>query len=61
MSAPQTNAALQLADDYPLETIGMFCEDCGNVYCIKWLKKGDQYNDFGQRICPFCGVTTREW
>jgi len=31
------------------------CETCGNVYQIHWIKKGEDYNDFGYRYCPFCG------
>jgi len=32
------------------------CENCGNVYQVNWLKEGEDYNDFGQRYCPFCGM-----
>jgi hypothetical protein len=31
------------------------CESCGNVYELNWIKRGDDYNDFGCRYCPFCG------
>ena len=37
------------------------CQDCGNIYKIVWLKRGDDYNDFGFRHCPFCGVLTDEY
>ncbi|MBW2173227.1 MAG: hypothetical protein JRF64_01005 [Deltaproteobacteria bacterium] len=37
------------------------CEHCGNVYRLIWLKEGDQYNDFGYRHCPFCGLLTDEY
>ena len=39
----------------------VICEDCGNVYKIEWLKEGTDYNDFGQRYCPFCGLMTDRW
>ena len=31
------------------------CEICGNSYEIERTKKGEEYNDFGYRYCPFCG------
>jgi DNA repair protein RadC len=37
------------------------CEHCGNTYRIEWLKEGEDYNDFGDRPCPFCGLLTQEW
>jgi len=40
---------------------GDICENCGNVYRIELLKAGDEYNDFGQRYCPFCGMLIQEW
>ena len=36
------------------------CEHCGNVYKIICLKEGEDYNDFGYRYCPFCGLLTDE-
>ena len=36
------------------------CQNCGNVYLLIWLKHGDDYNDFGLRHCPFCGLLTDE-
>jgi len=39
------------------EEIGVeVCEYCGNVYRVSLLKEGDDWNDFGQRYCPFCGM-----
>jgi hypothetical protein len=32
------------------------CANCGNVYEVKHIKKGEDYNDFGYRYCPFCGA-----
>ena len=32
------------------------CEICGNSYEIERTKEGEDYNDFGYRYCPFCGV-----
>jgi uncharacterized Zn-finger protein len=37
------------------------CPDCGNVYKVELLKYGDDYNDFGYRHCPFCGLITDEY
>ncbi len=37
------------------------CKRCGNTYRIEWLEDGEDYNDFGDRYCPFCGLLTREW
>lgn len=37
------------------------CQHCGNTYRIEWLKAGDDYNDFGFRHCPFCGLLTDEY
>ena len=61
MGKPQISAALPPADDSTLEGEGKICENCGNIYRIEWLKEGDDYNDFGQRYCPFCGLLTNEW
>ena len=36
------------------------CQNCGNIYTLIWLKHGDDYNDFGYRHCPFCGLLTDE-
>ena len=32
------------------------CDSCGNTYEFDWVKKGEDYNDFGYRYCPFCGA-----
>jgi len=37
------------------------CENCGNTYKVERLKRGDDYNDFGDRYCPFCGLLTYKW
>jgi DNA repair protein RadC len=37
------------------------CKLCGNTYEIRWIEEGDEFNDFGQRYCPFCGLLTQEW
>ena len=36
------------------------CQRCANQYILIWLKPGDDYNDFGDRYCPFCGLQTDE-
>ncbi len=61
MGKPQTSAGLPPADDPRLEAEGEICENCGNIYRVEWLKEGDDYNDFGQRYCLFCGLLTNEW
>jgi hypothetical protein len=37
------------------------CQKCENQYILIWLKRGDDYNDFGLRHCPFCGLITEEF
>lgn len=37
------------------------CENCGNTYKVERLKRGEDYNDFGERYCPFCGLLTYKW
>ena len=37
------------------------CLNCGNQYILIWLKQGDDFNDFGDRHCPFCGIITDEF
>jgi hypothetical protein len=34
------------------------CPRCGNQYIVIWLKKGCDFNDFGDRYCPLCGFVT---
>ena len=36
------------------------CQNCGNQYILIWLAQGNDYNDFGLRHCPFCGLLTDE-
>ena len=36
------------------------CNHCGNMYNVNWIKSGDDYNDFGERYCPFCGLLSGE-
>ena len=43
------------------EDDAVICENCGTVYQIILLKEGDDYNDFGYRHCPFCGMMTDEY
>jgi hypothetical protein len=61
MSIPTSNKSLPTADEPHSEDKGEICENCGNIYRIEWLKEGDDYNDFGQRYCTFCGLLTNEW
>ena len=37
------------------------CSNCGNAYKVELLKQGDDYNDFGYRYCPFCGLVIDEY
>ena len=34
------------------------CPRCKNQYIVIWLNKEDEFNDFGDRYCPFCGFIT---
>ena len=47
----------QTMTDEEVET----CPNCGNVYRIELLKEGEDWNDFGYRHCPFCGLITDEY
>ena len=49
------------AVDPPAGEEAEVCGNCGNVYRIVRLKESEEYNDFGQRYCPFCGLLTHEW
>jgi len=61
MPTQKTRTESPSAADLLQESEVGVCEHCGNVYRIEWLKEGDDYNDFGQRYCPFCGLLTNEW
>lgn len=37
------------------------CVRCKNQYIVIWMKTGTDYNDFGDRYCPFCGLLTEEF
>ncbi|MFC1895867.1 hypothetical protein ACFL0Q_04295 [Thermodesulfobacteriota bacterium] len=37
------------------------CMQCGNLYRLDWLSEGEDFNDFGHRYCPFCGVLADEY
>ena len=58
MSILAISKSLPPADDPHSEEI---CESCGNIYRVEWFKEGDEYNDFGHRYCPFCGILATEW
>ena len=47
----------QTMTDQEVET----CSNCGNVYRIEMLKESENWNDFGYRHCPFCGLITDEY
>jgi rubredoxin len=47
----------QVLTDQEVDT----CSNCGNVYRIELLKEGEDWNDFGYRHCPFCGLVTDEY
>ena len=36
------------------------CQRCKNLFALVWIKEGEDYNDFGDRFCPFCGLNTDE-
>jgi hypothetical protein len=39
----------------------IICRSCGNIYRNIWLKVGNDWNDFGLRYCPFCGMITEDF
>ena len=47
--------------DSKIDTREDICIRCGNHYLVIWLKEGDDFNDFGDRYCPFCGYRTDEF
>lgn len=34
------------------------CQRCANQFALVWIAEGDDFNDFGDRFCPFCGLHT---
>ncbi len=44
-----------------IDTMEDVCSRCGNHYLVIWLKEGEEFNDFGDRYCPFCGFITDEF
>jgi hypothetical protein len=51
-SLPADNPAIR---DFLSGDDAEICPRCGNIYRVVWMNAGDDYNDFGQRYCPFCG------
>ena len=43
------------------ETPIVTCQRCKNVYIVIWLNQGKDFNDFGDRHCPLCGLITEEF
>jgi hypothetical protein len=60
MTTPTTDRVLPPEDNLTEDTSAKddeeICENCGNVFRNELLKIGDDYNDFGQRYCPYCGL-----
>jgi hypothetical protein len=60
MATPKTDRVLlpedNLVEDTPARDDAEICGNCCNVFTIALLKIGDDYNDFGQRYCPYCGL-----
>ena len=56
----KTQKILQIEDVLKVQEVET-CERCGNIYKLIWLKEGHDYNDFGLRYCPFCGLLTDEF
>ena len=46
--------ANHLSVEHSIET----CPRCRNEYIVVWIKEAENFNDFGDRFCPFCGVMT---
>jgi len=59
MTKATKQASVQMKDAM-LDDRVEICQRCTNIYTIIWLKPGDDYNDFGLRHCPFCGLLTDE-
>ena len=36
------------------------CPNCDNAYHLSLIDQGRDWNDFGQRYCPFCGCMEPE-
>mgnify|MGYP001814410630 CR=1 FL=1 len=57
--------AIRQTDDQEKEAMSgekiELCQKCKNQYILIWLKQGEDYNDFGFRHCPFCGLVTEEF
>jgi len=37
------------------------CQNCKTVYKLETLKPGEDYNDFGNRFCHYCGNLTESF
>ena len=49
----------QIEKEISQDRVGV-CKRCNNAYFIIWVKHSRDYNDFGLRHCPFCGLLTDE-
>ena len=49
---------IKLCKEMKIVTPSIVCPRCGNQYLVVWLMEGMDYNDFGDRYCPFCGLVT---
>ena len=52
--------SIQMTNAMEEDTVEV-CRNCRNVYKVIWLKEGDDWNDFGYRHCPYCGLVTNEY
>ena len=52
--------AVQTSEAIPQDKVDT-CQRCANAYILIWLKEGEDYNDFGFRHCPFCGLLVDEF
>ena len=58
-----TKTIRQTGDQVKEATSGekiQICQKCKNQYILIWLKQANDFNDFGLRHCPFCGLLTDE-
>jgi len=57
--------AIRQTDDQVKEAMSgekiELCQKCNNQYILIWLKQGEDYNDFGFRHCPYCGLVTEKF
>jgi hypothetical protein len=49
---------INIETDKSIQVNALECQRCKNIYILIWLAEAENYNDFGLRHCPFCGLLT---